>query len=161
MVNPVIVDNCIPVGDSKTENNVKSTESFQVFFPDGTMSQVTGGQENLEKFNEILQAACSSGYDIGFKANLMKEAVSDFKDNNLVNACLLQFPYGRGGMHEQRTNNNKSFTCNIDIEEYVQHLSKVSQRHFHHELFSLILYNLSMKQAMVRNAGWKVRKMRC
>ena len=62
-----------------------------------------------------------------------------------------------GGMHEQRLNGNGSSTCSTDIEEYVQHLSRISQRHFHHELFCLILYNIAMKQAMVRNAGWKVR----
>ena len=88
----------------------------------------------------------------------MKEAVADFRDNNLVNACLLQFPYGRGGMHEQRQNGNGSFTTSTDIEEYVQHLSRISQPHFQHELFTLILYNLCMKQAMVQNAGWRVQR---
>jgi hypothetical protein len=37
-----------------------------------------------------VQAATQCGYDLAFKSSLMKEAVTDFKDNtNLVNACLL------------------------------------------------------------------------
>jgi hypothetical protein len=105
--NPVLIDNSETVhtdddGISKHSSNIESTESFQVFFPDGTMSPVTGGQDNLQKFQELVQAATQCGYDLAFKSTLMKEAVSDFKDNNLVNACVLQFPYGRGGMHEQR-----------------------------------------------------------
>jgi hypothetical protein len=158
--NPLVLDNSMEVDgsdDDNDNNNIEETDSFQVFFPDGTMSSLTGGQENLEQFNEILQAASRSGYDISIRSNLMKEAVSDFRDNNLVNACLLQFPYGRGGMHENRMEAKGCLTSNTDVEEYVQHLTRLSQPSFHHELFTLILYNLSMKQAMVRNAGWRVR----
>jgi hypothetical protein len=54
----------------------------------------------LEKFQELVQATAHSGYDVDLRASLMKEAVHDFKDSNLVNACLLQFPYGRGGLQE-------------------------------------------------------------
>lgn len=93
-----------------------------------------------------------------FQCDLLKEAAADFKDNNLVNACLLQFPFGRGGMHELRKRGDGSLTNKMPIEDYVEHLSRVSQPHFHHELFTLILYNISMKQAMVKNAGWKVRE---
>jgi hypothetical protein len=85
-------------GTCSNGNNIENTESFQVFFPDGTMSSLTGGQESLLKFQELVQAAMQCGYDLAFKSSLMTEAVTDFKDNNLVNACLLEFPYGRGGM---------------------------------------------------------------
>ena len=130
--NPVLIDNSETVhtdddGNSTHSSNIESTESFQVFFPDGTMSPVTGGQDNLQKFQELVQAATQCGYDLAFKSSLMKEAVSDFKDNNLVNACLLQFPYGRGGMHEQRMKGNGSFTNETDIRDYVEHLSNLSQ----------------------------------
>ena len=124
LVNPVVLDNSISVEGGESKNSIETMESFQVFFPDGTMCSATGGQDSLEKYTELLQAAASNGYEIGFKTNLMREAVSDFKDNNLVNTCLLQFPYGRGGMHEQRIiNENGASTCSTDIEEYIQHLS--------------------------------------
>ena len=119
LVNPLVVNNSISVEGEEGNSNIEQTECFQVFFPDGSMSAVNGGQESLEKFNELLQAASRSGYDIGIKSNLLKESVSDFRDNNLVNACVLQFPYGRGGMHEQRINEKGAFSCSTDIEEYV------------------------------------------
>jgi hypothetical protein len=156
LVNPTVVDNSIAVDG--INSNIETTESFQVFFPDGSMSSATGGQESLAQFNQMLHAALENGYDIGFKNNLMKQSVADFRDNNLVNACLMQFPFGRGGMHEQRLAKQGNFTSSTDIEEYIQHLSRISMPHFHHELFSLVLYNLSMKQAMLRNAGWQFPK---
>jgi hypothetical protein len=121
------------------------------------MAPLTGGQESLQQFQELVQAASQHGYDLEFRSSLMRDAVTDFKDNNLVNACLLQFPYGRGGMHEQRMKSNGSFTCETDITEYVEHLSRLSQPYFHYELFTLMLYNLMMKQTMVRTAGYRVR----
>ena len=49
-------------------------------------------------------------------------------------------------------------TTSNNIQEYIKHLSLVSQPAFQEELFSLILYNMHMKQEMVRSAVWKVRK---
>jgi hypothetical protein len=60
-------------------------------------------------------------------------------------------------MHEQRMITNGSFTCKTDISDYVEHLSRLSQRNFHQELFTLILYNLAMKQVMVRTTGYCIR----
>jgi hypothetical protein len=93
LTNPVLYDNSIAVDGTEGNNNIEQTESCQVFFTDGTMSNLTGGQENLATYHELIQAAARNGYDIAIKSQLMKEAVSDFRDNNLVNACLLQFPY--------------------------------------------------------------------
>jgi hypothetical protein len=99
---PVLIDNSKAVDSTENEeNNIESTESFQVFFPDGSMTSLTGGQANLELFQELVQAAAQSGYDLDFRVSLMTQAATDYNDNNLVNACLLQFPYGRGGLHEQ------------------------------------------------------------
>ena len=47
----------------------------------------------------------------------------------------------------------------MDLIEYVTHLSKIQQPHFHHELFVLILYNMKMKLNMVRRASWRVRNL--
>ena len=154
--NPVLVDNSSEE-EPDTDSNIETTESFKAYFPDGTMSSLSGGQENVERFRELVQKATENGFDMEFQCDLAKEAVADFRDNNLVNACLLQFPYGRGGMHELREKGDGSMTSSTDIEDYVQHLSKLSQPHYHHELFCLILYNLSAKQSMVRSAFWKAR----
>ena len=154
---PVLVDSST-IDSGEGDNNVESTESFKVFFPDGTMLETNGGQENLEKFRELVRIAKSKGFDLDFQCDLSKEIAADFKDNNLVNACLLQFPYGRGGIHELRKKGDGSMSSKTHIEDYVEHLTRLSQPHFHKELFTLILYNMHMKQVMVKIASWKVRK---
>ena len=154
--NPVLIDQSRQV-EGNGDSNIESTEVFEVYFPDGSASTVSGGQENLEQFQELVKAAQESGYDLEMRNEWIKEAVHDFKDNNLVNACLLQFPYGRGGLHEVQLKGDGSITNSTDIKEYLEHLSLLSQPQFHEELFTLILYNMYMKQEMVRSAAWKVR----
>ena len=156
---PIVVDRSRTITTDQDETNccsVQNTETFQVFYPDGTVSTLTGGQERIDDFQEIVREAALNGYDIEYRCNLLKEAVSDYKDNNLLNACLLQFPYGRGGMHESRLKADGTITTEIDISEYIKYLSMQSQPQFHRELFTLILYNMEMKQMMVKTAGWKV-----
>lgn len=121
------------------------------------MSNTTGGQTDINKFKDLVYEACKHGYDLEFKAGLLKEAASDFKDNNMVNACLLQFPYGCGGIEEVRKKHNGSLTDTIDLSHYADHLCHLSQPHMHHQLFTLILYNLTMKQWMIQSAGWQVQ----
>jgi hypothetical protein len=158
--NPILVDNTVVDDDGIDAGNnysVADTETFQVFFPDGTISTMTGGQAKIDDFQELVKEAAINGYDIEYRCSLFKEAVSDYKDNNLINACLLQFPFGRGGMHEEREKSDGTITTDIDISEYIKYLSFQSQPQFHRELFTLILYNMEIKQTMVKTAGWKVR----
>jgi hypothetical protein len=152
--NPTLVDytRVIEGGDS----NIESTESYQVFFPDSSVDVYTGGQDKVDEFRELVQKATEAGYRIEMQADVMRTAVSDYKENNLVNACLLQYPFGHGGLHENRIVDG-DFHKEIDLLSYVSHLSRISQSHFHHELFVLILYNMKMKLNMVRSASWRVR----
>jgi hypothetical protein len=158
----VLIDRSTTVDGSDAESNpinsnIEKSETFQVYFPDGSASAVTGGQENVEEFIDLIRQMKQGGFDMEFQCDLQGEAVSDFKDNNSVNACLLQFPYGRGGMHELRLKGNGSFTTKVDTDDYVEHLSRLSQPQFQMSLFNLILYNISMKQMMVKAAGAMLR----
>ena len=136
---------------------METTETYKVFYPDGTSCATTGGQDNVRQFTELAQAARNCNFDLAMRADFIKQGVSDYADNNLVNACLIQFPYGRGGMQEVRMKYDGSFTDSTDVADYIDHLSRISQPHFHEQLFSLIMYNLKIKQNMVRRAGWRVR----
>ena len=79
-------------------------------------------------------------------------------ENNFVNACILQFPYGRGGLDELRKRPDGSFiAASIDIGKYVEHLSRVSIKYFQCELFILQLCNIIMKQWMLRFASFWIR----
>jgi hypothetical protein len=122
------------------------------------MTSLTGGQQDLQEYQNLVWTMQQNGFNVEVQCNLARrEAVADYRDNNLVNACLLQFPYGRCKMHEDRLKANGSFTNSTDVGEYVEHLSRISQPHFQQPFFSLILYNMTMKQMMVCSAGWRVR----
>ena len=157
---PVIVDQSTEINDSEEEqaSNIESTDTFAVYFPDGNTTSLTGGQENIEEFRRIVSEVKRSGFNIQVRNDLSREAVYDYKDSNLVNACILQYPYGRGGLHEKRLKGDGSISDSIDVGEYVEHVSMLSQLPFQEELFSLILYNMYVKQEMVKSACFKVRK---
>ncbi len=80
----------------------------------------TGGQISIEDLQNIVQESNINHNDIACRFNLLKESVKDYKDHNLVNACLLQFPYGYGGMHEKRRTTKDNIKETIDIQEYVE-----------------------------------------
>lgn len=157
--NPTIKDISKNVeSDNSKESNIEQTESYQIFFPDGTIGEASANQDNVYKYRELVKQAVKAGYNLEVKNNFIREHVVDYKDDNLVNACLLQFPYGRGGLHELRARWNGSLTRSVDMNEYLKHLTYLSLPQFHRELFVLIVYNLNMKQRMLRTAGWKVRE---
>jgi hypothetical protein len=71
-----------------------------VFYPNGTVSPVTGGQESMHQFQDVVKNAAVQGLVIECRMEVISKAVYDYQDDNLVNGCLLQFPYGRGGLNE-------------------------------------------------------------
>lgn len=157
---PIIVDNGHVLPDDSCpplQNNIECTESFQVFYPDGTVSVSTGGQDNIEDFQEVIQEATKEGFQIECRMSIISEAVHDYKDNNLVNACLLQFPYGHGGLTDERVLGNSNIGTMSDILAYTTYLSMISLPQFHKELFTLQLYNMQLKFTMMKSATWKLR----
>ena len=95
---PVVIDSTYAVNSE--DSNVETTESFEVFFPDGSMTELTGGQENINKFKDLVAENVRNGYNLEFRHKVEKTACFDYMENNFVNACILQFPYGRGGFDE-------------------------------------------------------------
>lgn len=161
--NPIIVKDESRETD-EVQTNVESTETFRVFFPDGRLQSGLGGQQtssdflraalqnnasvNDENSNGDSSLGASSG-NVYLQANFENERVYDYKDKNLVNSCIIQFPFGRGGLMSEKRYDGKKLTH----EEYIEHLSKMSQPHFQGQLFTLILFNYLMKDWMVRKAG--------
>ena len=75
-----------------------------------------------------------------------------------MNSCLLQFPFGVGGPDELWKKPDGSFvTSSIDMGKYVEHLSRLSIKYFQKEIFTLQLYNIIMKQWMLRSATFRLR----
>ena len=95
---PVVIDSTYAV--IREDSNVETTESFEGFPPDGSMTKLTGGQENINKFKDLVAENVQNGYNLEFHHKVKKTACLDYMENNFVNACILQLPYGRGGFDE-------------------------------------------------------------
>ena len=126
------------------------------------MTELTGGQENINKFKDLVAENVRNGYNLEFRHKVEKTACFDYMENNFVNACILQFPYGRGGFDELRKRPDGSFIMSsIDIGKYIEHLSRISIKYFQCELFILQLYNIIMKQWMLRFASFRICNSTC
>ena len=47
----VVNDSCVA---DAMDSNIESTEKFEVYFPDGAMTELNGGQESLSKFQDLV-----------------------------------------------------------------------------------------------------------
>ena len=153
---PALVDDsCV---EDAMDSNIESTETFEVYFPDRTMTELNDGQESLSKFQDLVVQSLQNGFNPAFQCNLEKPACYNHKDNNFVNSCLLQFPFGVGGPDELWKKPDSSFvTSSFDMGKYVEHLSRLSIKYFQKELFTLQLYNIIMKQWMLHSAMFRLR----
>ena len=52
----MIIDTSKVLKEDAVNNNVELTESFEVFFPDGTSSSLTGGQKTMEEYRDMIRA---------------------------------------------------------------------------------------------------------
>ena len=69
---PALVnDSCV---EDAMDSNIESTETFEVYFPDGTMTELNGGQESLSKFQDLVAQSLQNGFDPAFQRNLEKSA---------------------------------------------------------------------------------------
>ena len=137
---------------------LESEEVLDIFFPDKTLNIKNGGQESIEELQRLVQEATMNNDELFCKLLTQKETVQDYKDKNLVYACLLQFSFGRGGMDKERfTAKGDTTTDDINLKEYLLYILNISQKQFHEGLFVLIIYNMKRKLGMVLGAHWQVQ----
>ena len=93
--------------DGYTGSNIEDEEVFKVYFPDSHMDSTRGGQSSATEFiRQALEATKNkennTQTEIEINANLSNERVQDYEDSNLMGACILQYPYGRGGIRSDQ-----------------------------------------------------------
>ncbi len=152
---PIVIDHT-KIVDSVSES-IESQESYEVFFPDAEASKLQSNNNILCALQNTISNSVKSQHNINLKCNFTKFTVEDFNDNSIVNTCLLQFPYGIGGLYEYRLNAKGHISTYMDVQQYIRHLTRISQPHFHHNLFVLVLYNVYIKQKMYKTSLWRVR----
>ena len=64
------------------------------------MIELISGQDNMNKFKYLVAENVQNGYNLEFCHKVKNTACFDYMGNNFVNACILQFLYGRGGFDE-------------------------------------------------------------
>ena len=79
------------------------------------MTELTGGQENMNKFKDLVAENVQNGYNLEFYHKVEKTACFDYMENNFVNACILQFLYGRGGFDELQKSLMAVLLCHLLI----------------------------------------------
>lgn len=146
-----------PDSEDSPARETEAKTTFDVFYPNGNAITSPDGSSSIAKFEAILKQAVNDGYALALRRNQsVGERTSEFNNNTLVDGCLLQFPYGLGGMRALRYKGNLS-TGIMDVHDYVRHLMNVSQPHFHHDVFCLALYNIFVKHQMLLSASFNVR----
>jgi hypothetical protein len=87
--------------------------------------------------------------------DLNKDFTNDYTDNNFVSSCLLQCPFGRGGPKEERRSENDD-DLKLDLTDYAEHLSMLSEPCFHTPMFVLKLFNMKLRSSILINACQKL-----
>jgi hypothetical protein len=102
--------------------------------------------------------AKTSNMDISVKLDLEKNFANDDSDI-FLSACLLQFPYGRGGLNATRFtgNDSGSLTDKSDIEKYIKHLNRLSEVEFQEPFFQLMSYSMLCKLKLIRRSRLQLR----
>ena len=152
---PVIYDRSSEVENDNA--NIEDNEVLTCYYPDGATCPSNGGCDNPEHFKKYVQDMAEQGYDVEFQANLKQEFMNDSEGDLLLDACLLQFPCGVGGLKERRKLQDGSWTCKSDYMEFIRELSLNSQPQFHSNLFQLILYSLASKHRLLSSSRLQLR----
>ena len=145
--------------DSNKQSNIEKSETFTVFYPDGTMNSLSGGQKNHAEFRKMvadMHTSDASKEQIYLVNNYTRTFCRDFEEDNFVNAHIAQFPHGIGGFEDVRLD-TEGARRKTKIVDYVQHISRLSPLQFHRPLFVLSLFSLYQKQQLVQSATFKYR----
>lgn len=129
----------------------ENSESFSVYFPDSTMTEVNGGTESQREFERIVLSAKQSGYDATIVADLNRTFTTDYEDDNFIMSCPLQFPYGICGPDTTRFLPNGDY-YNMTLSDFATHLSNLSNPNMHVPKFVLKVFNMKLRSTMLQRA---------
>lgn len=156
-IQPTFIDHS-KMEDSE-DSNIETSEVFSCYFPDYSTSNNNGGFEKPGEFKKFVEQMQEQHAEIEFVHNLQKDYMQENRADEFVEGCLLQFPYGIGGVRQRRLTSEGKVTHGKKTEEidaFIFHMTQMSQPQFHHPLFLLMLYNLSMKCKLLNRAYLQV-----
>jgi hypothetical protein len=155
---PEIIDHSQEV---VSENqNLEKEELFSCYYPDGAVNESHGGFNDPADFKGFIDEMHRRGFNIELQVDLAKKFVNGSDGDQLISSCLLQFPYGIGGLEEERQLPDGSFTEKSHLEPFMGHLTLLSQPVFQYPMFQLIVYSLTSKLRLLRRSRLQVRDER-
>jgi hypothetical protein len=116
-----------------------------------------GGFNKPADFKQFVDRMHQSGYNINLQVNLEKEFCRGKDGDQLVNACLLQFPYGICGVEDERILPDGSLTGTTYVEPWLASLTLRSQPIFQSSMFQLVLYSMRSKLRLLRRSRLHLR----
>jgi hypothetical protein len=116
------------------------------------MNNQQGGFNDPNDFKMFIDKMHQAGFDIELQVELGKTFVHGSDGDQLISSCLLQFPYGIGGLDERRQLPDGSFTMKAHLEAFMGHLTLLSQNSFQYPMFQLVVYSLSSKLKLLRRS---------
>jgi hypothetical protein len=96
-------------------------------------------------------------YDVSLQIQFTKEFLNKQEGHEMINALLLQYPYGMGGMTETRVQEDGLLTNKVDTCWYLRHLSLLSEHSFQAPMFQLIMYSLYSKAKLLSKSRLHLR----
>ena len=159
MPDPVITisDNSLEM--ESEDSNMEIIESFRVVFPDGYLNDRSGGNKKVSEFKELIRELEGNGHDISVFSRSLSQVCPDYSGNFLTAAFPKVFPYGLGGSDDERFDKDGILDNDVvNLGDYIKHVSQLSHNSVQEPLFSLVMFNINVKQSMVRNAGWISRR---
>ena len=140
-----------------TNATVESEELFTCYYPEGAATETSGGFDEPEAFMKFADELQRLNYDVELKVNLEKQFVKESDADQLVGSCLLQFPYGCGGMDEARSLKDGSLSTKMDVPEFLDHVSRLSKREFQKPMVQLIGYSMISRSRLLKKSRLQVR----
>ena len=152
---PTVIDHSNEV--SSENQNIEKEEMFSCYYPDGAVNERQGGFNNAADFRSYIDSMQQTGYEVSMQIELGKEFVNGRDGDQLISSCLLQFPYGIGGLNEERTLKDGSLSEEAKLEPFLGHLSLISQAVFQYPMFQLVTYSLVSKLRLLRRSRFQLR----
>ena len=151
----VCVDNSVEVDSSNAY--IEREELFTCYYPDGTTNETDGGFNETGAFKQFASDLQKMNFEVELKANLQKEFVKDSNADQLIGSCLLQFPYGVGGLDERRKTPKGDFTESPNIDDFFKHLSRRSDPSVQLPLIQLIMHSMISRSRLLRMSRLQVK----
>jgi hypothetical protein len=152
---PTIIDHSDEIASEN--ENIEKEELFSCFYPDGAVNERQGGFNNPADFQKYIDDMQRSGFEVSMQIELGKDFVNGRDGDQLISSCLLQFPYGIGGLNEERTLKDGSRSEEAKLEPFLSHLTLLLQPVFQYPMFQLVVYSLTSKLRLLRRSRFQLR----